>query len=83
VELKLADTPDFTSPLDRADKLFFETVIPVPLAAPLPEGAAAGYLSISDEHGELSRAPLVTARYYERGNIFKRIWHSIVLLFKK
>jgi D-alanyl-D-alanine carboxypeptidase (penicillin-binding protein 5/6) len=83
VELKLADTPDFTSPLDRADKLFFETVIPVPLAAPLPEGSPAGYLSISDEHGELSRAPLVTARYCERGNIFKRIWHSIVLLFKK
>jgi len=83
VELKLAYSPDFTSQADRADTLTFETVFHGPLIAPLPEGAVAGYFVISDEYGELNRVPLLTARAYERGNIFKRIWHSILLLFKK
>jgi len=81
VELQLAESPDFTSPINRAEKLFFETVIPKPLTAPLPAGSQAGYLSVYDEHGELNRTPLVTARNYEKGNIFKRMWHSILLLF--
>ena len=82
-ELKLAHAADFTSPINRANNLSYETVIPNPLIAPLPDGAEAGYLVISDENGELSRVPLVTARSYKRGNIFKRIWHSILLLFKR
>jgi len=82
VELKLSYSPNFTSPVDRANTLFFETVIPNPLIAPLSEGETAGYLIISDEYGELNRVPLVTARSYEKGNIFKRIWHAILLLFK-
>jgi len=82
VELNLAHSPNFTSPVDRANALFFETIIPNPLIAPLSEGETAGYLIISDEYGELNRVSLVTARSYEKGNIFKRIWHSILLLFK-
>jgi D-alanyl-D-alanine carboxypeptidase (penicillin-binding protein 5/6) len=81
-KLKLASAPDFTSPLDRADKLFFKTFFPSPIVAPLPEDFPVGYLVISDGSGELSRTPLLTARPYEKGNIFKRFWHSIVLLFK-
>jgi len=83
VELKLADTPDFTSPVERANMLAFEYLIQEPLIAPLQQDAIAGYLVISDEYGELNRVPLLTAREYEKGNIFKRIWHSIMLLFKK
>ncbi|MDR1869803.1 MAG: D-alanyl-D-alanine carboxypeptidase [Treponema sp.] len=82
-ELVLADSPDFTSPIDRAGTLDYRTVISSRLIAPLPEGFPVGYLAISDEYGELSRTPLVTVRAYEKGNIFKRIWHSIVLLFKR
>jgi len=81
-ELQFEYSPDFTSPINRGDKLFFETVIPYPLKAPLPVGYPAGYLSISDEYGELYRVPLVTVRAYEKGNIFKRLWHSILLLFQ-
>jgi D-alanyl-D-alanine carboxypeptidase (penicillin-binding protein 5/6) len=83
VELELAHSPDFTSPVNRADTLVFDTIFNGPLIAPLPEGALTGYFVISDEYGELNRVPLLTARSYERGNIFKRIWHSILLLFKK
>ena len=83
VRLILAEPADFTSPLDRANTLFFETVIPDPLIAPLPAGFPAGYLVISDEYGELKRVPLITAYSYERGNFFKRLWHSILLLFKR
>ncbi|MDR1837058.1 MAG: D-alanyl-D-alanine carboxypeptidase [Treponema sp.] len=81
VELKLSEPADFTSPFYRADTLVFETVVPKPLIAPLSAGAAVGYLVISDGYGELNRVPLVTAQSYEKGNIFIRIWHSIVLLF--
>ena len=81
--LVLAEPADFTAPLDRANALKFETVIPNRLIAPLPAGFPAGYLVISDERGELNRVPVVTAYSYEKGNIFKRLWHSILLLFKR
>jgi len=82
-EFALAQPADFTSPVGRAKSLKFETVINGPLIAPIPEGAAAGYIMISDDYGELNRVPLVTVRAYEKGNIFKRIWHSILLFFKR
>jgi D-alanyl-D-alanine carboxypeptidase len=58
-------------------------VIEKKLAAPLPAGSHAGYIIISDEQGELSRTELVTAVDAGKGNIFKRFWHSIMLLFVK
>ena len=82
-ELKIAGSADFTSHTDRASSLNYEVVIPQPLIAPLPEGYQAGYLCIKDEQGELTRVPLITVRSYERGNIFKRLWHSILMLSKK
>jgi len=78
-----AASMDFTSPINRADSLRFEVVIPENLIAPLPAGSFAGYLDISDEYGELHRTPLVTAAAYEKGSIFKRLWHSILLLFNR
>jgi D-alanyl-D-alanine carboxypeptidase (penicillin-binding protein 5/6) len=83
VDLVLADSVDFTSPVNRANTLSFETFIPQPLIAPLSAGTLAGYHIISDEYGELHRIPLITVYNYERGNILKRIWHSIRLLFRK
>ncbi|MDR2943191.1 MAG: D-alanyl-D-alanine carboxypeptidase [Treponema sp.] len=82
-ELQLSQSADFTSPVGRADNLWYEIIIPKPLTAPLTAGAHAGWLVFYDEHGELSRTPLVTARPYAKGNIFKRLWHSILLLFNK
>jgi D-alanyl-D-alanine carboxypeptidase (penicillin-binding protein 5/6) len=83
VELVLGQPLDFTSPVDRAHSLKYETQINGTLIAPLGEGEEVGYYIISDDYGELIRSPLLTVRAYEKGNIFKRIWHSIVLLFKK
>jgi len=82
VEIKFADSPDFTSPMNRANTLLFETKIAEPLIAPLPAGFTVGEMIISDEYGELNHIPLVTVKSYEKGNIFKRIWHSILLLFE-
>jgi len=73
----------FTSPSNRANELFFETVINGALVAPLPKDHPVGYLVISDEYGELHRAQVVTAESYERGNIFIRLWHSVLMMFKK
>jgi D-alanyl-D-alanine carboxypeptidase (penicillin-binding protein 5/6) len=73
----------FTAPADRAAALQFTTEINNPLIAPLPDFYPVGWLVISDEEGELHRVMLVTAREYRQGNIFKRIWHSIRLLFMK
>jgi D-alanyl-D-alanine carboxypeptidase (penicillin-binding protein 5/6) len=82
-DLKLVQSVDFTSPLKRADLLKYEIIIPENLIAPLPSGYKAGYLVISDDEGELFRSELVTAASYERGNFFKRLWHSITLFFRK
>jgi D-alanyl-D-alanine carboxypeptidase (penicillin-binding protein 5/6) len=83
VELVLDLPLDFTSPINRAHSLKYETQINGTLIAPLREGETVGYFIINDDDGELIRSPLLTVRTYERGNIFKRIWHSILLLFKK
>ncbi|MCL2721645.1 MAG: D-alanyl-D-alanine carboxypeptidase [Treponema sp.] len=83
IKLKLAGHLTFTSHVNRADKIKYEVVLPELLIAPILEGTSAGYLYITDEQGELSRIPLVTAESGEKGNIFKRLWHSVLLLFKK
>jgi len=74
---------DFTAPVNRANNLQFATIIDKKLTAPLPTGSFAGYLVISDDYGELNRVLLVTAKEAKKGNIFKRLWHSILLLFVK
>jgi len=80
--LKLADTADFTSPVDRGEKLFYRIDVSGNLVAPVSVNTVAGFLVISDEYGELHRAPFVTERAYERGGFIKRIWHSFLLLFR-
>ena len=82
IELVIDGELEFTSPSDRANTLSYEIVIPNLLIAPLPEKYEAGFLIISDEYGELKRMPLLTAQSCERGNFFKRLWHSILLFFK-
>jgi D-alanyl-D-alanine carboxypeptidase (penicillin-binding protein 5/6) len=89
-ELKMAhndplrtDSAVFTAPRSRAGDLRIRAEIKNPLIAPLPSGFPAGWLVISDEQGELHRTALLTAKNYEKGNIFRRILDSIRLLFQK
>jgi D-alanyl-D-alanine carboxypeptidase (penicillin-binding protein 5/6) len=81
--LVLADSVEFTSPVSRANQMWYEISLPQPLVAPLAAGTPVGHLVLYDEYGELYRVPLLTARRYERANVFKRFVHSFVLLFKK
>jgi len=83
VELALANSADFTSPITRANNLQYATIIEKKLTAPLPAGSPVGYFIISDEQGELNRVQLITAAEAKKGNIFVRMWHSILLLFVK
>jgi D-alanyl-D-alanine carboxypeptidase (penicillin-binding protein 5/6) len=83
VSLQIADSPVFTAPLDRAVSLRYALRINEPLIAPLPASYPVGWLVLADDEGELRRVQLVTAREYQQGNIFKRIWDSIRLLFWK
>jgi D-alanyl-D-alanine carboxypeptidase (penicillin-binding protein 5/6) len=71
----------FTAPKGRAGSLRLSAEIGL-LIAPLPADYPVGNLVFSDEHGEVHRVPLLTESSYEQGNIFKRIWHSIRLLFR-
>jgi D-alanyl-D-alanine carboxypeptidase (penicillin-binding protein 5/6) len=61
----------------------WDTELVEPLIAPLPAGAAAGAMILSDSFGELRRIPLVTAAAVERGGFFKRLWDSIRLFFMR
>jgi len=83
VELAFANLADFTSPINRANNLQYAAIIDKKLTAPLPAGSPAGYFIISDEQGELNRVQLITAIDAKKGNIFKRLWHSLLLLFVK
>jgi D-alanyl-D-alanine carboxypeptidase (penicillin-binding protein 5/6) len=73
---------DFTAPLDRAHAIRFSVETDGPLIAPLPASWPVGWLVLSDDEGELHRVRLLAGREYRQGNIFKRIWHSIVLFFR-
>lgn len=81
VELKPAHSADFTSPVDRSMLLEYKFIINNPIIAPFPAGFPAGQLIIYDEYGEVNQIPLITAAACEKGNIFKRIWHSFRILF--
>jgi D-alanyl-D-alanine carboxypeptidase (penicillin-binding protein 5/6) len=81
VELKPAESPDFTAPADRAQALRVSAVVTDPLIAPIPADYPVGQLIISDSLGEVHRVTLLSAAACEKGNIFKRFWHSIRLLF--
>jgi D-alanyl-D-alanine carboxypeptidase (penicillin-binding protein 5/6) len=81
VSLRLAESPAFTAPLDRASSLRYAARVNGPLIAPLPASYPVGWLILADDEGELRRVQLVTEREYQQGNIFKRIWDSIQLLF--
>jgi len=83
VELELAEEPAFTAPVGRAASLQFTEEVEHPLIAPLSAWYPVGWLVIADEAGELHRVRLITARAYQQGNIFKRAWDSIRLLFVK
>jgi D-alanyl-D-alanine carboxypeptidase (penicillin-binding protein 5/6) len=83
VVLRIAESTAFTAPLDRAASLRYAIRIDEPLIAPLPASYPIGRLILADDEGELRRVQLVTASEYQQGNIFKRIWHSIRLLFLK
>ncbi|GHV61903.1 hypothetical protein AGMMS49587_07270 [Spirochaetia bacterium] len=82
-ELTIDEAPEFTVPVDRGDKLWLSTEIIDPLIAPVPDRFQVGNLILSDAQGELRRIPLLTAREYEKGNFFKRIWDSLRLFFRK
>ncbi|MDR2133518.1 MAG: D-alanyl-D-alanine carboxypeptidase [Treponema sp.] len=73
----------FTAPKGRAGSLRLSAEIADPLIAPLPADYPVGDLVLSDEYGEVHRVPLLTESSYEQGNIFKRIWHSLMLLFRR
>ena len=83
VQLKVVDSKNFTSPVDRSESLWFYVDLPKPLVAPLPAGHPVGYMVLFDEFGEVNRIPVLTAHAHERGGFFRRIWHSILLLFNR
>lgn len=83
VRLSIAGTPDFTGPKDRGRQLYLSTELLDPLIAPLPAGAEVGTLILSDDLGELRRLPLLTTETYEQGSLFRRLWDSLRLFFRK
>ena len=83
VSLRVSEPLPFTAPAGRGASLKYAVRTNEPLIAPLPASSPAGWLILADDEGELRRIQLVTAKEYQQGNIFKRIWDSIRLLFQK
>jgi D-alanyl-D-alanine carboxypeptidase (penicillin-binding protein 5/6) len=79
--LRLTQDTETTALIDRGEGLRWEIEPSGPLIAPLPAGTAAGKLRLYDKDGLLREIPLVTAEEAERGNFWRRLWDSIVLLF--
>ncbi|MCL2138347.1 MAG: D-alanyl-D-alanine carboxypeptidase [Treponema sp.] len=82
-ELQPAEALSFTAPVNRArvGSLKYKIWINDPVIAPLPAFSPVGWLTVFDDYGEVRRVALVTKEEYPQGNIFRRIWDSIVLFF--
>ena len=74
---------DYTVPVDRGENLSWIIETIDPLIAPLPVRSPAGNLVIYDSLGELRRIPLITSEGIEKGGVFKRLFDSIRLFFRK
>jgi D-alanyl-D-alanine carboxypeptidase (penicillin-binding protein 5/6) len=73
--------PAITIPADRGNGIRCEVSV-YDIIAPLPRGTAAGLLTFHDVHGELAKMELITEEEAEAGNIFKRLWDSMMLFFR-
>ena len=74
---------EFTALIERGEDLEWTIVIDNPLVAPFPVFSPVGNLILYDSLGELRRIPLVTALEVERGGLFRRLFDSIRLFFKR
>lgn len=74
---------NFTTGTNRAESLHWTINIDEHVIAPLPAGTRVGDIVFYDGQGELHRVPMITKNTVEKGNIFKRIWHSIKLFFMR
>jgi D-alanyl-D-alanine carboxypeptidase (penicillin-binding protein 5/6) len=82
-ELTIGEELPFTIPAGRGAGLSYRPEAAEPLIAPLSRGEEAGELVFLDEYGELRRVALIAAGDYERGNIFKRLFDSVRLFFRR
>jgi D-alanyl-D-alanine carboxypeptidase (penicillin-binding protein 5/6) len=80
VKLRIDGPLTFTAPIGRAALINYTVETDI-IIAPLPASYPVGWLVLSDDEGELYRVRLVTEKAYARGNIFKRAWHAVRLLF--
>jgi D-alanyl-D-alanine carboxypeptidase (penicillin-binding protein 5/6) len=83
VDLHTTESAVFTAPFNRAETINYVVEIYDPLVAPLQAFQHIGWLVLHDEEGELKRIRLITAREYQQGNIFRRIWDSLRLFLQK
>ena len=83
VQVKLAAELPFTVSVHRAGVITVGTELTPYLKAPLPEGAQAGVLTLSDGIGELRSIPLVLEKEVTRGNFFQVFLDAIRLFFHK
>jgi D-alanyl-D-alanine carboxypeptidase (penicillin-binding protein 5/6) len=67
---------------DRGKNIYCEVSVD-DLIAPLPAGFPAGNVTFYDDEGEIAAVELFTPEELESGNLFKRLWDSIWLFFKK
>jgi D-alanyl-D-alanine carboxypeptidase (penicillin-binding protein 5/6) len=72
--------PAITVLADRGNDIRCEITVN-DLVAPLPQGTQAGSLTFYDNYGKLATLGLVTQEDTEAGNLFKRLWDSVVLFF--
>ncbi|MDE2196690.1 MAG: serine-type D-Ala-D-Ala carboxypeptidase, partial [Gammaproteobacteria bacterium] len=56
---------------------------PAGLMAPIPAGAPAGTLNLSYDGKPLNQIPLYALRAVPEGNIFRRLYDSVLLLLGK
>lgn len=73
----------FTVNKDRKNNCVYETKFFQGITAPVSAGEIIGEFALLDDDGELARMPLYAAAAVEKANVFKRIWDSIIMFFKK
>ena len=73
----------FTVLKERGEDIDWFIEIENHVIAPLPAFSPVGSLVFYDRLGELQRIPILSAQEVERGGILKRLFDSIILLFRR
>jgi D-alanyl-D-alanine carboxypeptidase (penicillin-binding protein 5/6) len=83
VDVVPGDSPAFTAPRDRAERVSYDVIRFDGVEAPVVQGTALGAIVFSDELGVLKTVPLTAKESVALGSPLQRLIDTVLLFFHR